>query len=191
MGSNTKLSRRAQQRKGDMLESIESSKKLLGQFSEEEITDLVRRDSISVDPTGVSRSGDAMGFRGGGGHSSPVEQAVLARDSGKTLRDPFRKEFAKIERAILLAEQQLTDAVGRLMVLQSGEEKKRKRASSTPCEICTILPAIRSAMCLGCYGDWLDAGRPDRARWKAFKLQSASREGITLVTDQPPPTVTK
>ena len=50
-----------------------------------------------------------------------------------------------------------------------------------------ILPAVKTAMCIGCYGEWVENGAPDRFRWKAYKRVLTSAEGIPLVESPPPP----
>ena len=183
-----KLSRRSQQRIKRMLDGLGAVSDLVNQINADELTDLVRRDAISVAPTSISSSNLNFSRKGGGGASSPVERTVLANANGKKIQDPVRDAEKDIEKNIVAAEKNLRRIQQTMLLIKSGEDKKRVRQTSNPCEICLVLPAVRSAMCMEHYGEWVEAGAPDRARWKAYILQTTSTEGIPLVTEKPAPT---
>jgi len=183
-----KLNRRSQQRLKRMLESIENINKFANRIKIEDLEELVRRDAIPVDVYGGSGgSSFAVARSGGKPSSSSVERAVISKVEGKTQKDPVREEVKSIEKWIIQSEENLRKIHQSINFLKEGEEKKRKRPTSEPCEICVVLPAVKTAMCIPCYIEWVDAGAPDRFRWKAYKRALTSSEGIPLVTDQPPP----
>lgn len=186
--SGKKLSRASKGRLNRMLESIENTNVSLDGISPDDLEDLVRRDAIGISPLGIESSGESIGIRAGGGISSPVERAVLARDSGKTPRDPVRGSVRKIEKDLLWAEQALARVVEEIHFLKYGVEKKRARDTSTPCDICLLLPASRNGMCVDDYTEWVEHGSPDRLRWKAWKTGAKSSDGRILVANQPPST---
>lgn len=184
-----KLNRRSQARIKRMNESLENSSTMLNRIEKSELEELICRDEISV-TTADSGGGSsfAIARRGGKPSGSPVERAVIARLEGRKPFDPVREEVKKIERLIIQAEENLRQVHASIVLLKEGVEKERGRKPTTePCEICTILPAVKTAMCFECYKEWVDAGGPDRFRWKAYKRQMTSSDGITLVTEQPTP----
>ena len=182
-----KLNRRSQQRLKRMLESIENINKFTNRIKLEELEDLVRRDEISVDSYGApSGSSFAVARSGGKPSSSSVERAVIAKLEGKPINDPVREELKRIERLILQSEANLRRIQQSLNFLNEKVEKQRKRPTSEPCEICMVLPAAKTAMCMTCYIEWVENGAPDRFRWKAYKRALTSSDGVPLVTEQPP-----
>jgi len=180
------LNQRSQQRLKRMVESLENINKFANKLKIEDLEELVRRDAISVDNYTSSSSSVAVARSGGLPSSSSVERAVMAKERNKKPYDPVREEVKSIERKIIQAEDNMRQIIQSIQFLRDGVEKKRKRPTSEPCEICMVLPAVKSAYCTPCYMEWVDAGAPDRFRWKAFKRELKSSEGIPLVTEQPP-----
>ena len=181
-----KLNRRSQQRLKRMVDSLENINKLTNKLSLSDLQELVRRDSIPVDSISGGSSGLAIAKSTGKPESSSVERAVIASMEGKKPKDPVREEVKRIERKIIESEENLRQIHQSINFLKEGVEKARKRPSSEPCEICMILPAVKTAMCVPCYTEWVEQGAPDRFRWKAYKRELLSSEGKTLVSDQPP-----
>lgn len=184
-----KISRKSQARFKRVVESIETISKLANRLNLEEIQELIRRSDIPVDQPGSS-GGSAMSLSrpgGSGNRQSPVERAVISRLEGRPIQDPVRDRVREIEKLIIEAEGALLRVFANIEFLSSPVEKKRKRQVSAPCEVCLILPVVRTAMCVTCYQEWVDNGSPDRQRWVAFKRQLTSSEGITLVESPPSP----
>jgi len=152
-----------------------------------DLEELVRRDDIEI--TSFS-SGGGAGFavsrRGSKSSSSSVERAVIASMEGRKVYDPVRENVKKIERRLIETEENLRLIHESILAMKETVEKKRKRQPSEPCEICTVLSSVKTAMCIPCYMEWVEAGAPDRFRWKAYKRGILSSEGIPLVTEQPP-----
>jgi len=183
-----KLSRRSQQRLKRMSDSIDSINKLVNRLNLADIEELIRRDEIPV--TGANSGGGgsfAVARNGGKPSGSSVERAVIAKMEGRKVYDPVREQVKKIERRIIDTEENLRQIHESINAMKDGVEKKRSRQTSEPCEICMILPAVKTAMCIGCYGEWVENGAPDRFRWKAYKRMLTSAEGIPLVESPPPP----
>lgn len=182
----SKLNRRSQQRLKRMVESLDNINKFLNKLRVEDLEELVRRDAIAADGSYSSSSGVAVARSGGKPASSSVERAVIAKMEGRKVSDPVREEVKSIERKIIQSEENLRQIIQSINFLKEGVEKKRARPSSEPCEICLVLPMVKTAMCASCYAEWVDAGAPDRLRWKAFKRELTSSDGRPLVTEQPP-----
>jgi hypothetical protein len=183
-----KLNRRSQQRLKRIVDSLENISKFVNKLNMGEIEDLIRRDAIVVDgPSSAPSSSFAVGRSGGSSSSSPVERAVIARVEGRQQRDPVRETVKSIERKIISAEESLRQIHVSIEMLNMDVEKKKSRKASEPCEICLILPAVKTAMCITCYTEWVEVGAPDRFRWRAYKRQITNSEGIPLVTEQPAP----
>jgi len=182
----SKLNRRSQQRLKRMLESLENINKFANRLRAEILEELVRRDQIEI--THISGgSSFAVSRSGSRADSSSVERAVIAREQkGGTLYDPVRESVKRIERKIIDSEENLRQIHEIINAMDEVVERKKKITDSEPCEICVILPAVKTAMCIDCYKDWIDNGAPDRFRWKAYKRALVSSEGIPLVTEQPP-----
>jgi hypothetical protein len=182
-----KLSRRSQQRIKRMTESIDAINKMANRLNLKDFEELVRRDDIEVT---AFNSGGGAGFaasrRGSKSSTSSVERNVIAAVEGRKIYDPVREQVKKIERRLIEAEENLRLIHESISAMKENVEKKRKRQTTEPCEICTVLPAVKTAMCIGCYMEWVDAGGPDRFRWKAYKRQILSTDGVLLVTEQPP-----
>ena len=191
------LNQRAQARVKRMASSLENINKLLAKVKISDLEELCRRDMI---PVTLSNSGSSAGFavsRSGGSpsSSSPTERAVIAKyssrgdgpDIARTVKDPLRDDLRKIEKKIFDAEESIRQAEELLVYIRDGVEKKRSRETSTPCEICEVLPAVKTAMCMPCYQSWIDAGAPDRGRYRAYHLALRSSDGQLLVSDPPPP----
>lgn len=184
---SAKLNRRSQQRLKRVTESVDNITKLVNRLKLSDIEELIRRDQITVEPgTMSSSSGFAGGSRGSKNNSSPVERAVIARLEGKSVRDPLREEVRHIEGLIIDAENALQKIHQTIKFLNENVEKARSRTTSDPCEICMVLPAAKTAMCFDCYKEWVENGSPDRMRWRAYKRQLTSVEGIPLSPDKPP-----
>ena len=182
-----KLNRRSQQRLKRMLESIDNINKFATRIRVEDIEELVRRDATTIDTYGnTAGSSFAVARTGGKPNSSSVERAVIAKVEGKPIKDPVREEVKRIEKWIVQTEENLRQVHQSIKFLKEGVEKQRKRPSSEPCEICMVLPAVKTAMCPTCYSEWVDVGAPDRFRWRAYKRAITSSEGIPLVVEQPP-----
>lgn len=182
----TNLNQRSQQRLKRLVDSLENINKMVAQLRIEDLEDLVRRDTIGVDTRVSNGSSFAVARTGSSSSSSSVERAVIAKLEGRKPRDPVREEVKRIERQIIQSEENLRQIHQSIDFLKEGIEKKRKRASTEPCEICVILPAVKTAMCIPCYTEWVEAGGPDRGRWKAYKRELTSSDGIPLITEQPP-----
>jgi hypothetical protein len=182
-----KLSRRSQQRIKRITEVVDSINKMANRLNLKDFEELVRRDDIEVTSF---NSGGGPGFaasrRGSKSSSSSVERNVIAALEGRKVYDPVREQVKKIERRLIEAEENLRIILESVSAMKENVEKKRKRQTTEPCEICTILPSAKTAMCIPCYLDWVDAGAPDRFRWKAYKRQMLSSDGIPLVSEQPP-----
>jgi hypothetical protein len=170
-----------------MVDSIDNINKFVGKLRVEDIEELVRRDSIAVDSNAPSGSSFAVARSGGMPSSSSVERAVISRVEGRKVSDPVRDEVRAIERSIIQAEENMRRIIAGIKNLNDTVEKKRTRQPSEPCEICVVLPAVKTAMCIGCYQEWVENGAPDRFRWKAYKRQMLSSDGKILVEDPPPP----
>ena len=183
---NKKLNRRSQQRLKRLVSSVDSLNALLKSIQFEDLQDFVRRDEIVVNPYEIPQSSDFNSRSSGQHGSSIVERSVVARLEGRATADPVREEVKKIEIAILEAEKHLKAAVGSIDFLKRGVEKKKSRQTSTPCEICLVLPAAKAGMCMNCQIEWVGAGAPDRFRWRAYKHELTSSEGKVLVKEQPP-----
>jgi predicted PP-loop superfamily ATPase len=182
-----KLNRRSQQRFKRIVESLENINKLAAKLRLEDLEELIRRDAIPVDGnSGGSSSSVAVARSGGKPSSSSVERAVISKMEGRPVRDPVRDQVKKIERQIITTEENLRQISESINYLKDGVEKAKGRTISDPCEICLVLPIVKTAMCFGCYSEWIEAGAPDRFRWKAYKRALTSSEGIPLVTEQPP-----
>ena len=184
------ISRRGQQRVARFAESIEEIGKYLSQISLDGFEDLVRRDAVGVDSYATSGTGSSIvaTSRGSGSELTPVERAAEAALFSKKRRDPLREELRNIERAVFQAEDVLRRLLENMTFLMDGVERRRGRtASSSPCEICTVLPQTKRGMCTGCYDDWISAGAPEFSRWKAYMLATRSSDGRVLVTEQPAP----
>lgn len=184
-----KLNRRSQQRLKRMVDSLENINKFANKLRIQDLEDLVRRDAISVDysSSGSGSSGVAIARSGGKPSSSSVERAVIAKMEGRKPDDPVRREVKNIEQKILQSEENLRQILESIKFLNEGVEKKRNRATTEPCEICMVLPAVKTAMCASCHAEWVGEGAPDRFRWKAFKRGITASDGIPLVTEQPAP----
>jgi hypothetical protein len=185
-----KLNRRSQQRLKRMQDSLENIVKFTNRIKIEELEELIRRDSIPVDSI-TGGSDFASGRSGSRSETSSVERAVIAREKHGEIKDPLREAVRNIEKLIARTEDNLRQVQGSMKALKDGVEKKRSTQTTEPCEICVVLPAVKTAMCLPCYVEWIDAGAPDRFKWKAFKRALTSSEGIPLVTEQPPARHTK
>jgi len=181
-----KLNRRSQQRLKRMVASVDSLNNLLAEIKVEDLEDFVRRDVIVVNPYEVSQSSDFNSRSNGQNGSSIVERSVIARLEGRNLSDPVREKVLEIELQILEAEKFLRAAVVSIDFLKRGVERKKVRQTSNPCEICLVLPAIKSGMCMNCQIEWVEAGAPDRFRWKAYKHELTSSDGKILVKERPP-----
>jgi hypothetical protein len=183
-----KLNRRSQQRLKRMTDSLEAIARFTNKISVNELENLVRRDEIGVDSYAVSNTGTsiASSSRGASSELTPTERAAEINIKGKKPYDPVREEVKKIEKKIIQSEENLRQIVESIKFLKEGVEKKRNRqASSEPCEICKVLPAIKTAMCADCYVQWVDAGAPDRFRWRAYMHQLTATDGQILVPEMP------
>jgi len=183
-----KLNRRSQQRLKRMTDSLEAISRFTNKISVVELETLVRRDEIGVDTYAVSNTGTsiAASSRGASSELTPTERAAEISMKGKKPYDPVREEVRKIEKKIIQSEENLRQIVESINFLKEGVEKKKRRQTSEPCEICEVLPAVKTAMCSDCYLDWVDAGAPDRFRWRAYMHQLTNSDGQVLVTDVPP-----
>jgi len=183
-----KLNRRSQQRLKRMTDSLEAIGRFTNKISAVELENLVRRDEIGLDTYAVSNTGTSIAAsnRGSSSELTPTERAAEASMRSKKPKDTVREEVRKIERKIIQSEENLRQILESINFLKEGVEKKRKRQASEPCEICTILPAVKTAMCSDCYVQWVDAGAPDRFRWRAYMHQLTSSDGQVLVTEAPP-----
>ena len=181
-----KLNRRSQQRLKRMVDSLENINKLANKLSLNDLEELVRRDAISIDSLSGGSTGVAIAHSIGKPESSSVERAVIAKMEGRKIKDPVREEIKSIERKIIQSEENLRQIHQSINFLNERVEKARKRVTSEPCEICMVLPAIKTAMCIPCYTEWVEQGAPDRFRWKAYKREMLSTDGQPLVPDQPP-----
>jgi hypothetical protein len=183
-----KLNQRGQQRVKRISDSLENISKMLNRLKRDELEELVSRDQITVTPSYGKSGGFAAGRTGGGkSNSSIVETAAIANLEGRKVHDPLRDNMRRIERRIIEAEEAIRQVHEIINLINDPVEKKRSTQTTEPCEICMVLPAVKTAMCIVCYQDWVSNGAPDRFRWKAYKRQITSSEGIALVTEQPVP----
>ena len=183
-----KISRKSQARFKRVVESLETISKLTNRLNLDDLQELIRRSDILVEFSSVSRGGMSLSRPGGSpSRQSPVERTVIARVEGRQIEDPVRDKVREIEKLIIEAEGALRKVFLNIEFLNNPVEKKRTRQTSTPCEVCMILPVVRTAMCVTCYQEWVDNGSPDRQRWVAFKRQLTSSEGVVLIESQPPP----
>lgn len=184
-----KLNRRSQQRLKRMVDSLENISKFSNKIKIDDLEELVRRDAVGVDTYAASNTGSSvvLSSRGSSSELTPVERAVEASAFGRKTNDPVRREIKNIEQKILQSEENLRRIIESINFLKEGVEKKRNRATTEPCEICMVLPAVKTAMCATCHAEWVGEGAPDRFRWKAFKRELKSSDGIPLVTEQPAP----
>ena len=182
-----KLNRRSQQRLKRMTDSLEAIGRFTNKISVTELENLVRRDEVGIDSYAVSNTGTSIAAsnRGSSSELTPTERAAEISMRGKKPYDPVREEVRKIERRILQSEENLRSIVESIKFLKEGVEKKKKRQTSEPCEICMVLPAVKTAMCGDCYVQWVDAGAPDRFRWRAYMHQLTNSEGQVLVSEFP------
>jgi hypothetical protein len=182
------LNQRGKQRVKRMSDSLENINKMLNRLNRDELETLVRRDQIPITPSYGGSSSFATGRSGGGKSSSSiVETAVIANIEGRKIYDPLRDNLRKIEKKIIDAEEAIRQVQELIKGINDPVEKKRSTQTSEPCEICMVLPVVKTAMCIPCYQDWVLNGAPDRFKWKAYKRQITSSEGIPLVTEQPAP----
>lgn len=181
-----KLSRGSTQRLKRLQASVDHLQMMVNRINMEEIKELIRRDEISVD--------DYAGFGGGsivmvgsrnGNFGSPVENAVMAKMMGRGLKDPIREALRSIEEFILSAESQIFQAQQILLAVNKPAKAEKERRSSNPCDVCMVLPSMKTGMCPDCYSEWASAGCPNRDRWIAYKRQLTNSEGIVLITEQP------
>lgn len=183
-----KLTRRSQQRLKRMIDGVDSISKMANKINLAELEELVRRDEIQVTPENFAGGGGfAVGRRGGKPSGSSVERAVIARLEGRKIYDPLKEQVRDIERMLIDAEENLRRVHESMKAIREGVEKtKGRKPVSAPCEICNVLPAAKTAMCIGCYKEWIDSGAPDRSRWKAYKQQSLGPDGRVLIETPPP-----
>jgi hypothetical protein len=183
-----KISRKSQARFKRVVESLETISKLTNRLNLDDLQELIRRSDIVVEFSSVSRGSMSLSRPGGSpSRQSPVERTVIARVEGRQIEDPVRDKVREIEKLIIEAEGALRKVFLNIEFLNNPVEKKRTRPVSTPCEVCLILPVVRTAMCVTCYQEWVDNGSPDRQRWVAFKRQLTSSEGVILIESQPQP----
>lgn len=183
-----KLNRRSQQRLKRMTDSLEAISRFTNKISVAELETLVRRDEIGIESYAVSNTGKSIAAsnRGASSELTPTERAAEISMNGKRPYDPVREEVRKIERKIIQSEENLRQIIESISYLKEGVEKKKKRQATEPCEICKILPAVKTAMCSGCYIQWVNAGAPDRFRWRAYMHQLTNSDGQILVNNIPP-----
>jgi hypothetical protein len=183
----TKLSRKGEQRLRRLSEGLEHISQLVNRVSLEEMSELLRRSEIRIDPSSISGGSVIQARTNSDPSSSPVERAVMARLDGRAMRDPLTELVREIEKLIIEAEGALAQAHRNIHLIKNPLEKTPVRKTPTPCDSCLIFPAVRTGFCVECYGEWVDAGSPDRQRWVAFKRQLTSSDGQVLVEHQPPP----
>lgn len=183
-----KLNRRSQQRLKRMTDSLEAISRFTNKISVAELETLVRRDEIGIESYAVSNTGKSIAAsnRGASSELTPTERAAEISMNGKRPYDPVREEVRKIERKIIQSEENLRQIIESISYLKEGVEKKKKRQATEPCEICKILPAVKTAMCSECYIQWVNAGAPDRFRWRAYMHQLTNSDGQILVNNIPP-----
>ena len=182
-----KLTRRSQQRIKRMTESIDAISKLANRISLAELEELVRRDQIVVTAGDYGGGGSfSVSRRGSTPGASPVERAVIASVEGRKVHDPLKEQIKLIERHIIEAEESLRRIHESMKAIREGVDKEKVRKVSDPCEVCLVLPAAKTAMCIDCYKEWVAAGAPDRFRWKSYKQQVVDTEGRVVVETPPP-----
>lgn len=181
-----KLSRGSTQRLKRLQASVDHLQAMLNRLNMEEVKELIRRDEISLDDYPSYGGGSiVMVGRRNANFGSPVENAVMAKMSGRQQRDPLREALRSIEEFVTSAEAQIFQVQQLLTAVNNPVKAEKERRSSSPCDVCTVLPSMRMGMCPDCYAEWGAAGSPNRDRWIAYKRQLTNSEGIILVTEQP------
>lgn len=167
------------------MESISEIFKSISVIREPEVTELVRRASISVTPDSFPTNSLPGHVSGSGTGSSAVESAVEARASQR--EDSVLKDLRRVERGLRDAESTVRDVVGILGNVDREIETKRERVVSDPCPICLELPIAKAGWCDPDYTNWLRYGKPDRAIWEMFKREDRDSDGVLRVPECPPP----
>ena len=198
-----KLSRRSQQRIKKNLALLEEINTLADSISEDQLTDLVRRDAIGIGSDGYPTNSMPEFSSGGGFGGSSTERAALdglpgakgaaddweRRDSKHKNADEVRLQLQIIERCLHDAKQSLKQAVNAMKYVGVKETEIRGRLASTPCSICKVQAAQKCAWCIECYDQWQAEGRPDRTLYAMWRRQDKNSEGVVLVPEMPRPTV--
>jgi len=181
-----KLNRQSTQRLKRLQASVDHLQTMVNRINMNELKELIRRDEISVDDY-ASFGGGSIVFVGrrNANFGSPVENAVMAKMSGRSLKDPLREAMRSVEEMILSAEAQMFQAQQILLAINKPEKAEKERRSASPCDVCMVLPSMKTGMCPECYSEWAAAGCPDRTRWVAYKRHLTNSEGIILVAEQP------
>lgn len=183
-----KLNRRSQQRLKRLQASVDHLQAMLNRINMIEVEEIIRRDEISIDEYARFGGGSVVLVgRRTANAGSPVENAVIAKMMGKPIRDHFREAVQAIEESIVRAEAHIFEASKSLQALTHPEAVVKERRKSNPCDVCQVLPVMKTGMCHECYTEWIAAGSPERDRWIAYKLHLTNSEGVILITEQPLP----
>ena len=194
-----KLSRRAQNRIKSDIALLEEINTLADSISEAAITDLVRRDAIGIGHDSLPAN-SMPEFSGGGGFGgSSTESAALhglqpehggpdnwnERDAKAASADTVRVKLNFIEQCLRTARNSLKDASGEIEYLNIKTETIKGRNTSTPCDVCQVLPAQKAGWCFNDFNEWNKDGRPDRTIWVMWKRGDKNSEGLLLVPNKP------
>lgn len=184
-----KISRSTRNRIDSILEQLDHIATNAGRLTEDSITELIKRASISsaVDGFGPGGSldGGSRGNSSSDGISRPTESAALQEPR----LDPVKAEAKRIQNWIWEADRDLADAVQSMKYINlKVEEEYGKPIESSPCLTCPAA-AEKRGMCNSCYTDWYRHGRPDQPRWVLFKTQARNSDNppAVLVLECPPP----
>jgi hypothetical protein len=184
------LTRTAKRRVSSIMESLSEIFKSASVIQEPEVTELVRRASISVTPDSFPTNSLPGHVSGSATGSSAVESAVEARLNQR--EDSVLKDLKRLEKGLRDAEHFLRDAVGILGNVDREIEVKRERVVSDPCPICLELPIEKAGWCNPDYTSWVRYGKPDRLLWEMYKRGDQMKDDVTglnvpMVPDCPPP----
>jgi hypothetical protein len=167
-----------------IVEAAESICNLARKVDDKRVRELVRRQSIPIQPDGYPSS--SMPERtSGGGTSDPTLGTVLAQE--KNRQDPIAKDLRMLYRDLEKAESHVRSAVARLDGIDQKVDEQLERRRTNPCSICLELPAEKAGWCTPHYTDWVRHGKPDRAFWEMWKRRDVNSDGELLLGECPAP----
>lgn len=155
-------------------------------ITEDKITTLVQRNSISAEADGYSSGSGLKEYSAGSKNSgSTTENTVLQRQYQKY--DPLDAAAKHIDKLITAADVCLRIALNTYDDLFRQETEARGRQTGNFCLVCHKLPAEKAGYCKRDYDRWSDYGRPDRLRWELWVNEEKTDDGILMVSSCPPP----
>lgn len=185
-----KLSRASKNRVDGIMQRLAAVQIAAHSISEEQITELMRRDAIPFRPDGYSTN--SMPEHTSGGTFSSRTETVALQEAHRT--NELRRVVRHLEKLAMHADVALNEFVNTLNYAHQVDEEIKSPVTTTPCLICEELPAEVSGYCRKDYDNWRNYGQPDRELWKMFchqttkKLEDGSHETVVMVPDCPPPT---